>query len=364
MKKGKSVIFKGPGEKMEMLSGHLGKLGPGEILVKNEFTSLCGSDLHTYCGLRDEPTPVVLGHEIVGQVVEIGCAHSGIDYRGEKISVGDHITWSIFSSDPSSWYATQGIPQKGNGLFKYGHQKAIGNDIFNGGLSEYCVLQPFTGILKLPPDLPLPIAATINCSLSTAAGALRLAGDIQHKNVLIFGMGVLGLACAAMCRDAGANWIGAADLSEKRLDMARKFGVTDVFHLTGQNDDLSAIKTELERNGADISFDMSGSPEAMESSVEQLAIGGTAIWVGAVYKARKVQLDQEQVVRRLLTIRGLHNYNFGDFTYALDFIHKNWRQYPFEKIIEKEFSLHDAQKAFEYALRHKPLRVGIRISST
>jgi len=107
---------------------------------------------------------------------------------------------------------------------------------------------------------------------------------------------------------------------------------------------------------------MSGAPDAMEASVDVLNVGGTAIWVGAVFNTRKVKLNPESIIRNLITIKGLHNYNFQDFAHAVDFIERNWRRFPFENVVEKQFDLSDAQQAFEYAIEHKPLRVGIRIN--
>src|SRR5690606_21156385 len=139
----------------ELKLRELHSLNPGEILVRNLFTTICGSDLHTFSGLRIEPCPVVLGHEIIGQIVEINSLHSGYDYSGEKLEIGDTITWSIFSSDPKSLYSKEGIPQKGDDLFKYGHALVKEDDVFNGGLAEFCILKPNTGILKIPSEIPL-----------------------------------------------------------------------------------------------------------------------------------------------------------------------------------------------------------------
>ena len=77
-----------------------------------------------------------------------------------------------------------------------------------------------------------------------------------------------------------------------------------------------------------------------------------------------MQLDSEQVIRRLSTIRGLHNYNTDDFRTAVDFIVKHHRTYPFAKLIHDGFTLERAEDAFQYAIRHNPYRVGIRINPT
>ncbi|RZJ35578.1 MAG: alcohol dehydrogenase, partial [Chryseobacterium sp.] len=111
----------------------------------------------------------------------------------------------------------------------------------------------------------------------------------------------------------------------------------------------------------DVVFDMSGSPEAMEFGLDNLAVGGSAVWVGAVFNTRAINVDPEQIIRRLITIKGLHNYNFEDFRSGFDFLKKNWKKYPFSNVVEKEFKLSEADVAFEYAVANKPLRVGIRL---
>src|SRR5690606_6520001 len=145
-----------------------------------------------------------------------------------------------------------------------------------------------TGILKIPENIPLPIAATVNCAIATVAGAIRLAGDLKGRNVLIFGMGLLGISCVAMCREAGAAWIGTADISIKRLNDSMLFGADEAFDLSKlkQGEIVTHIQQKAGSKSIDVAFDMSGSPEAMETGVEMLTIAGRAVWVGAVFRNR------------------------------------------------------------------------------
>lgn len=362
MKKGKLIAFNGSGTSLSYEDHELSPLTDGQILVKNKYTTICGSDIHTYCGQRQEACPTVLGHEIVGEILEIHPSHSGLDDNGKEIAPGDLVTWSIFSSNPRSVYAKEGIPQKGTDLFKYGHARITEEDAFHGGLAEYCVLRQNTGLLKLPSSMPLPVAAPLNCAIATVAAAIRLAGDLKGKNVVVLGMGLLGIACISMCKEAGAVFVGATDVSNERLCHAKGFGADFLLNTKVMaNDAIDRFKTKFIKKGVDVVFDMSGSPDAMELGLKLLAIGGTAIWVGAVFNTRKVAIDAEQLIRNLHTIKGIHNYNFEDFKYALNFLENNWQKYPFETVVEQEFPLEEAEKAFQYAVANKPLRVGIRI---
>lgn len=362
MLNGKLMVFNGPGKPLELRTETVRPPQRDEILVRNLFTTICGSDLHTYSGHRKEACPTVLGHEIVGEIVDLGAGHAGVDQRNQKIAKGDIITWSIFSSDPDSANARSGMPQKGEHLFKYGHGLVTANDAFHGGLAEYCILKHGTAILKIAPEIPLPIAATINCAIATVAGAIRVSGELKGKRVVVFGAGMLGITTAAMCREAGAAWIAMADVSAGRLSVAADFGASESFDLSQDGEaKLRSRCDQFPGCGVDYVFDMTGAPDAMELGVSLLTVGGRAIWIGAVFNTRKVQLNAEWVVRNIISIQGLHNYNYEDFEQALQFITRNWKKYPFERVVEKEFDLIDADKAFAYAAEKKPLRVGIRI---
>jgi threonine dehydrogenase-like Zn-dependent dehydrogenase len=170
-------------------------------------------------------------------------------------------------------------------------------------------------------------------------------------------MGLLGNLTVAMAKVQGAREIIAVDIMDSRLAQAKRFGATQTYLM----DDESAIKQQLATYKIDVAVEMSGAPEAAELGVEMLAIGGIAVWIGAVFKTRKVAIDAEHLIRRIITIKGLHNYNFEDLQYALKFMTSHHQDFPFDEIIEKEFPLTEATTAFEYALQHKPLRVGIYI---
>ena len=109
-------------------------------------------------------------------------------------------------------------------------------------------------------------------------------------------------------------------------------------------------------------IDYSGRVASMEAGVELLAIGGTAVWVGGVCPQERVKIDSEQLIRRLGTIKGLHNYNLEDFKEAVAFISRHWQDYPIAELVCDKFTLEEADEAFQYAIAHNPYRVGIRMN--
>jgi len=358
-KQGKFLVFEKPKSPLQSVSSTIPNLEEGEILVKINYATLCGSDLHTYCGLRQEPCPTILGHEIVGTIIETNSNSVLTDASGQELKGGDVITWTVFASDPETASYNAETPQKNENLYKYGHRKITDRDSFHGGLASHIILRPHTSIRILPKELPAPIAATINCAIATSAGAIRLAGTIKGKKILISGMGLLGLVSVAMCKEAGASEIIVTDIDDKRLALAKKFGATETLNSKVTTlDELAIVKVG---NGIDRFIDMSGSPDAMEAGIAQLGINGVAVFIGAVFKQRKLEIDAEQMIRRILTIKGLHNYNYEDFSTAVDFIVQNFEKYPFLDLVEKEFSLDEVNEAFDYAVMNKPIRVGINM---
>lgn len=352
---GRVAIFQGKGVPFEIRSFAVRALQPGEVLVKNTYTTICGSDVHTYCGRRQEPSKVVMGHEIVGEIIAIDPAHPGVDFTGAVIQPGDRITWAIFTAPAGAEAPRQDLPQKSKGLFKYGHVLAEGDHVFSGGLADYCILRPNAALIRLPETVPDQVAATISCAHATVAGALRMAGDIQGKKVLVFGAGLLGLSCLAMCSERGAAWSGIIDKQASRLRWGTAFSADAVYEMPYEQ---SPVVPWPE---ADIVFDFTGNPNVMTLGLNALLTGGVAVWIGAAYPADPVSVNAEQVVRKVLTIRGLHNYNYEDFIYAAGFIERNHDRFPFRDLVETEFSLGNVEEAFAFAADAQPVRVGIRI---
>ena len=346
---GRAVLFKG-NQQFDISSYSLKSLADKEILVQNLYTTICGSDIHTFCGIRSEPIPLVLGHEIVGDVIAIQSENTMEDLRGEKINIGDRIIWAVFSTPEEGDPPRNDLPQKTEGIYKYGHVSAENGDVFNGGLADYCIIRNRTAFLKISSQIPLKVAAPIGCTHATAAGALRVAGDVKGKKVLILGAGMLGLSCLAMCKEAGAR-TAIIDREVSRLMWASDFGADTVF----------LAKNMYQLPEVDIVIDMTGNHEAMLTGLRVLTTGGIAVWVGAVFPAPPVPVDAESVVRKVLQIRGLHNYNYDDFKYATRFIENNYQKYPFEQIVSREFPLEMTEEAFSYAVKEKPIRVGIKI---
>lgn len=363
MTNSKVAIFHSKDEPFTLEEVPVPELSEGQILVRNEYTTLCRSDLNTYSGKRFEKTPTILGHEIVGRIVAMGPGARETDCRGEPLVAGDRVTWAIYASNPASRYSKMGIPQKAEDLFKYGHEQATPHNHLHGGLSEYCILRRNTPVIRVSPALPLQLAALINCSVSTVAGAMRLAGSVEGKSVLISGVGMLGVIACAMCRVEGAGSVLALDVNEERLRVARKFGADSVLNLDSEG---SVENWMTHHQGSEpilCCMDFSGQPDTMETALHMLGTGGTAIWIGATYPQRDLAVNAEKIVRRVQVIKGLHNYNEADFVKAVNFMESHHPDFPFEDLVQDTFPLERVNEAFEHATATNAFRVGVSLNS-
>lgn len=360
MQTSSTAIFYDHAHPFELKDLPIPDLKPGEILVRNEYTTLCRSDIYTYTGRRIEKNPTILGHEIVGRIAAFGPEAIENDLSGANMEIGDRVSWAIFSSNPGAEISKRGIPQKADDLYKYGHEKLTETNTLHGGLSQYIILKPNTPIMKIDEKVPLKVAAIINCAVATIAGGMRVAGDVRGKNVLVSGAGMLGMIACAMSKSQGAANVVALDIHAGRLETALQFGAN--LGLPAEGDLPALMQSHFGKlKPIDVVIEVSGEATAMENTLELMAIGGTAVWLGATFPQRKIGVDAEKMVRNLYQIKGLHNYNGADFIMAVRFIEQHYQDFPFADMIHDHFCLDQVNEAFEYALSANPFRVGVRI---
>lgn len=353
----RAAVFHQPGRDLELVDFDPPQLRSGEALVRIDCCTLCGSDMHSVLGNRSVATPTVLGHEIVGRVVELPSEGRPVDHTGAEISIGDRIVWSISASCGECDRCERGIPHKCRNVFKYGHESTDSGPPLSGGLAEFCHVRAGGLIVRLDDTLPDNVVAPATCATATVYEAIQAAcaespsSSLTDTGVLIMGAGMLGLTAAAMCRWLGAKRVIVCDVDEQRLDRAAEFGATDVIHGTVQG------RASLE---VGVVVEMSGSSTAVEQSLAHLDVGGVLVLVGSVSPSPSVPLDPEQVVRRLLRIRGVHNYNPQSLVGAVQFLAETHDQYPFASLVARDFGLDQVNEAFEFARTQRPCRVAIR----
>lgn len=354
-----AAVFQGAGRPLKLQMFPLPLIRAGEAVVRVECCTVCGSDLHTITGKRIEKTPTILGHEICGTIVETGSTPLH-DIEGLPLQPGDRVTWSTSVSCGHCDRCRNGLPQKCRTLAKFGHEPTDGNWPLSGGLAEFVHLPLGTQAIRLPPGLPASVASPANCATATVAAACRMAGSLAGKRVLIFGAGMLGLTAAAYARSQGTATIVICDQDQQRLSWAERFGAhTSIVW----RDSFEELQRQIqERSGCtafDVVLELSGAPAAIEAGCALSDIGAKVILVGTVMQSRPVQIDPEILVRRWISIHGVHNYIPGDLQAAVRFLVEHHSRFPFHELVARTFPLQQVNEAVEFSLENRPVRVAI-----
>ncbi|MBL9124685.1 MAG: zinc-binding dehydrogenase [Planctomycetaceae bacterium] len=354
---GRAAVFAGVPDKIELREYAVAPLQPGEILVRVAACTLCGSDLHSFHGRRAVPVPTVLGHEIVGEIVELDAAAEPRDLAGEPLRVGDRVVWALVAHCGQCFYCQRGLPQKCLHAVKYGHEAIRPGREFLGGLADVCQLVPGTSIVRLPQELPLEAAAPASCATATVAAALDAAGGIRGRTVCVVGAGMLGLTACAMAHARGAAAILCLDPQPARRALALRFGAGRAIAPDELADAARDIAGPL---GFDVVLEFSGSPAAFLAIWPCLRIGGVLVLVGAVFPGPAVELRMEEVVRRQLTIRGVHNYAPAHLGEGVEFLAAEHAKYPFAELVAQWYPLEAIAEAFRCAAEPSVIRIGVR----
>ena len=360
--KAKAWVFESPGKELIEKSIDFPILNDGEVLVENQYCTICKSDLHTFTGNRPGPVPSVLGHEIIGRVVQLP-DNFVCDFSGEPLCRGDLITWTLSASCGKCRNCKNGFPQKCTSLKKYGHEKMEGHFLLSGGFATHTHLYPGTSIFKLPENIDPRILAGLNCSWATVTAATRLAGDITGKNVLITGAGMLGMLAVAFCKEKGAARILVVEQNQLRLKLAGEFGA-DCLIEWNENNEITgdAIAKATDGEMIDVGLEMSGANQALALGLEVAGIGATLVWAGSVFPVENIEVNPEKIVRGLVQIKGIHNYTPHDLQQAIYFLKENHQRYPFDKLFcKKDFAFEEVDGAIEKGLSNSCHRVAIKI---
>lgn len=166
-----AAVWSGQAEGFSVGSEPIPEPAPGEVVVRVELATICGSDLHTIAGDRPTPLPTVLGHEAVGVVTAVGGTVVASD--GQPVRPGQRITWTIGMSCGSCRRCLRGVPQKCESVRKYGHEAMTDTWRLNGALATHCHLIAGTGLVRVPDELPATVAAPANCATATIVAAAR-----------------------------------------------------------------------------------------------------------------------------------------------------------------------------------------------
>ncbi|WP_374009376.1 zinc-binding dehydrogenase [Leifsonia sp. LS-T14] len=339
-----AMVWPGEGHAHEAVAVPGVRLAPGDALVAVELATVCGSDIHTVRGQQQAQAPLVLGHEQVGRVIALGRGGAKTT-DGHRVTLGERIVWSVAVPCGRCARCRRGLPQKCSNLQKYGHERMRRGWELSGGFATHTHILDGTPLVRVPDEIPAEVLAPASCSTASVAAALEAASAIvplEGALVVIAGAGMLGLTATAMATEAGARVVVSDPIPERR-ETARAFGAVAVA-------DPASLPAVLAKVGGrtvapTVALELSGNPAAVRSLLAAVDVGGVLVLVGSVTTGPELGVAPEQLVRNLLTIRGVHNYAPRHLEQAVRFLADAWQRYPFAEQVGETFALADVDRA-------------------
>lgn len=275
--------------------------GKNEVLIKILRSAICGTDVHIYnwdsWAQQTIPVPMVIGHEFVGLIEEIG--ENVQDYKqGDLVSGEGHLVCghcrNCLAGKRHLCKNTSGVGVNRPGAF-----------------AEYLSI-PVANVWDCDPSIPLDILACFDPLGNAVHTALSF--DILGEDVLITGAGPIGCMAAAIAKHAGARHVVVSDINSYRLDLAQKVGATCTVNVSREN--IRDIQPELQmREGFDVAMEMSGHPTALDSILENMRHGGKIAMLGIMPEDTKI--DWNTVVFNGLTIKGIYGREMFETWYKM-----------------------------------------------
>jgi len=291
----------------------------GEVTVKLGACGVCHSDLSAINGTIALPLPLVLGHEGAGVVEEVG---EGVS----DLAKGDHVVFSFIYMCGKCRFCVAGRPvlclEQGRALTtplegtpRTRDAAGAPLNIFSGcgAMAEYATVSA-ENLIKIDPKIPLECAALVGCAVTTGVGAVFNTAKVQPgASVAVFGCGGVGLSVIQGARIAGAERIIAIDTLEPKLEMARRFGATDVLLFA---DDVVKPLKKLTGGGPDYAFECVGSGELAATAYRAIRRGGLAVVVGVAKPSESTAVRTMTLPFEEKTLTGSY---FGSCVPRVDF---------------------------------------------
>ena len=310
-----------------------------EVLIKIRKTAICGTDLHIYkwdeWAQKTIKVPMHVGHEFVGEIVEIGKDVNGFKV-GDRVSGEGHITCGHCRNCRSG-------------------KRHLCRNIVNlacdreGAFAEYLAF-PAVNVIKIPDAINDNVASMMDALGDAVITTLTF--NLVDEDVLITGAGPIRCMAVAIAKHVGARHVVISDVNEYRLDLARKMGAT--LAINPQKVSLKEVMHQLSMTeGFDVGLEMSGNADAVRSMLEYMNNGGKVAFLGI--PPSDFAINWHLVVFKCLTLQGIYGREMFETWYKM--INLLESGLNVEPIITHHFSANDFQKAFDAMLSGQAAKI-------
>jgi threonine 3-dehydrogenase len=308
------------------------EIGINDVLIKIDRTGICGTDVHIYkwdaWAQSTIPVPMVVGHEFVGEIIEVGSNVS--DFKpGEIVSGEGHVVCgrcrNCLAGRRHLCADTKGVGVNRSGAF-----------------AEYLSL-PMTNVWHHDVAIDRDIASIFDPFGNAVHTALSF--PVLGEDVLITGAGPIGCMAAAVVKHAGARYVVVTDVNPWRLELAKKMGATRVVDV--RTESLVDVQRDLGMTeGFDVGLEMSGNPSAFREMLDRMSHGGKIAMLGI--PSEDISIDWNTVVFNMLTIKGIYGREMYETWYKMTVLIQSGLD--LSPVITHRFHYSEFEKAFEVML--------------
>jgi len=305
------------------------EVGHNDLLIKIRKTAICGTDVHIYkwddWAQKTIPTPMVVGHEYVGEVVDMGQEVRGFKV-GDRVSGEGHITCGYCRN------CRAGRVHLCRNTIGVGVNR-------EGSFAEYLVI-PAYNAFKIPDNISDDLASIFDPFGNAVHTALSF--DLVGEDVLITGAGPIGIMAAAVAKHVGARHVVITDVNEYRLSLAKQMGATRAVNVAKEN--LKDVMKDLGMTeGFDIGLEMSGVPSAFNAMLNSMNHGGKIAMLGI--PPSDMAIDWNQVIFKGLVIKGIYGREMFETWYKMASLIQSGLN--LDPIITHRFHIDDFQEGFD-----------------
>jgi threonine 3-dehydrogenase len=308
------------------------KIGINDVLIRIDRTGICGTDVHIYkwdeWAKKTIPVPMVVGHEFVGEIVEVGSNVKDF-FPGQVVSGEGHVVCghcrNCLAGRRHLCANTMGVGVNRPGAF-----------------AEYLAL-PMTNVWVHTNGVNRDVASVFDPFGNAAHTALSF--PVLGEDVLITGAGPIGIMATAIVRHAGARYVVITDVNEYRLELARKMGVT--LAVNPRSKSLKDVQKELGMHeGFDVGLEMSGNSSAFHDMLANMSHGAKIAMLGIPEK--EMAIDWNTVIFSMLTIKGIYGREMYETWYKMTVMLQSGLN--IDPIITHRFHYTEFQKGFDVML--------------
>ena len=315
------------------------EVGINDVLIKIKRTAICGTDMHIYnwdaWAQKTIPVPMVVGHEFVGEIVEVGS--NVIDFHpGQIVSGEGHVVCgrcrNCMAGRRHLCAFTSGIGVDRPGAF-----------------AEYLAL-PMSNVWEHSEGIDLDVAALFDPFGNAVHTALKY--DLLGEDVLITGAGPIGAMAAAVCKHAGARHVVITDIIDSRLALAATLGATRTVNVSRES--LTDVQKELHMSeGFDVGLEMSGNAQAFNDILDNMCHGGKIAILGI--PGEDIAIDWNKVIFNMLTLKGIYGREMYETWYKMSVMIESGLD--ISPVITHRLSYQDFQRGFDVMNRGEASKV-------